>query len=82
MDQIFIVSKFFSLLIEYNWIVLAWWRAHHFISTVATGILLTWPESQSYQTFRMQFFIFSFYLSFVQVYKFILQTSMINFNLF
>jgi hypothetical protein len=34
---------------------LAWWRAHHFIATVATAILLTWPDSQS------------FYLSFVQV---------------
>jgi hypothetical protein len=48
-------------------ICLAWWRAHHFIATVATGILLTWPESQSYHSFRTQFFVFSFYLSFVQV---------------
>jgi len=47
--------------------ILGWWRAHHFIATVATGILLTWPDSQSYHAFRTQFFIFSFYLSFVQV---------------
>ncbi|UJR30071.1 hypothetical protein I4U23_017615 [Adineta vaga] len=50
-----------------------WWRAHHFIATVATGILLTWPDSLSYQTFRTQFFIFSFYLSFVQGLQFYYQ---------
>jgi hypothetical protein len=50
--------------------LIGWWRAHHFISTVATGILLTWPESSSYNSFRTQFFTFSFYLSFVQVNKF------------
>ncbi|CAF1116183.1 unnamed protein product [Rotaria sp. Silwood1] len=50
-----------------------WWRAHHFVSTVATAILLTWPESASYHTFRTQFFVFSFYLSFVQVLQFYYQ---------
>ncbi|CAF2164329.1 unnamed protein product [Rotaria magnacalcarata] len=50
-----------------------WWRAHHFIATVATGILLTWPESESYHTFRTQFFVFSFYLSFVQGLQFYYQ---------
>lgn len=56
-----------GLLGEREFGFLAWWRAHHFIATVATGILLTWPESQSYHQFRTQFFVFSFYLSFVQV---------------
>ncbi|CAF1081180.1 unnamed protein product [Rotaria sordida] len=50
-----------------------WWRTHHFITTVATGILLTWPESASYHAFRSQFFIFSFYLSCVQVLQFYYQ---------
>jgi len=50
-----------------------WWRAHHFISTVATAILLTWPESHSYHAFRTQFFVFSFYLSFVQGLQFYYQ---------
>ncbi|CAF1112517.1 unnamed protein product [Rotaria sordida] len=50
-----------------------WWRAHHFVATVATGILLTWPESASYHAFRTQFFVFSFYLSFVQVLQFYYQ---------
>ncbi|CAF1433983.1 unnamed protein product [Adineta steineri] len=50
-----------------------WWRAHHFIATVATAILLTWPESQSYHAFRTQFFVFSFFLSFVQVLQFYYQ---------
>ncbi|CAF1129042.1 unnamed protein product [Rotaria sp. Silwood1] len=50
-----------------------WWRAHHFITTVATAILLTWPESDSYHTFRKQFFIFTFYLSFVQGLQFYYQ---------
>jgi len=63
-------EEHFVFFVELNLIdcfELAWWRAHHFISTVATGILLTWPESHSYHAFRTQFFIFSFYLSFVQV---------------
>ncbi|CAF1503119.1 unnamed protein product [Didymodactylos carnosus] len=62
-----------SILIVNGSNINGWWRAHHFISTVCTGILLTWPESQSYHQFRTQFFIFSFYLSVVQVLQFYYQ---------
>src|SRR5262249_16124479 len=63
-------KNFFYLDLFFLNFILAWWRAHHFIATVCTAILLTWPESRSYHTFRTQFFVFSFYLSFVQVNKF------------
>ncbi|CAF1301373.1 unnamed protein product [Didymodactylos carnosus] len=62
-----------SILIVNGSNINGWWRAHHFIATVCTGILLTWPESQSYHQFRTQFFVFSFYLSVVQVLQFYYQ---------
>ncbi|CAF1420009.1 unnamed protein product [Adineta ricciae] len=62
-----------SILIANGSNINPWWRAHHFIATVATGILLTWPDSESYQAFRTQFFVFSFYLSFVQGLQFYYQ---------
>lgn len=40
-----------------------WWRAHHFISTVAAGVLLVWPQGEHWQIFRMQFMYFNVYIS-------------------
>ena len=39
-----------------------WYRAHHFISCVLSGILLVWPVSQVYHMFKMQFNIFNVYI--------------------
>lgn len=50
-----------------------WWQAHHFISTICTAILLIWPDSESYNTFRNQFIWFSFYISFVQLLQYYYQ---------
>lgn len=40
-----------------------WWRLHHFLSTVAAGILLIWPDNESWSVFRNQFMIFNVYIS-------------------
>ncbi|SPP88492.1 blast:Transmembrane protein 120 homolog [Drosophila guanche] len=47
-----------------------WWRAHHFISTVAAGVLLVWPQGEHWQIFRMQFMYFNVYISIVQYLQF------------
>lgn len=47
-----------------------WWRAHHFISTVAAGVLLVWPQSEPWQLFRTQFLYFNAYISIVQYLQF------------
>ncbi|KAK3868667.1 hypothetical protein Pcinc_025967 [Petrolisthes cinctipes] len=50
-----------------------WWRAHHFISTVLSGILLIWPNGETYYAFRKQFMSFNMYISFVQYLLFMYQ---------
>lgn len=50
-----------------------WWRAHHFISTVLSGILLIWPNGETYYAFRKQFMCFNMYISFVQYLMFMYQ---------
>ncbi|KAG0710145.1 Transmembrane protein 120 [Chionoecetes opilio] len=50
-----------------------WWRAHHFISTVLSGILLIWPNGETYYAFRRQFMLFNIYISFVQYLLFMYQ---------
>ncbi|XP_075159322.1 transmembrane protein 120 homolog [Haematobia irritans] len=47
-----------------------WWRAHHFISTVAAGVLLVWPQGEHWQMFRNQFMYFNAYISMVQYLQF------------
>ncbi|KAJ9587675.1 hypothetical protein L9F63_018891 [Diploptera punctata] len=32
-----------------------WWRLHHFISTVVSGVLLIWPNTRTWYEFRQQF---------------------------
>lgn len=40
-----------------------WWRAHHFISTALSAVLLTWPDSPTYHLFRNQLMWFYVYIS-------------------
>lgn len=40
-----------------------WWRFHHFFSTAAAGILLIWPDNETWLAFRNQFVLFTIYLS-------------------
>jgi len=50
--------------------VKGWWRAHHFISTVLSGVLLIWPNNSVYYAFRAQFMWFNVYISVVQFLQF------------
>ncbi|XGW18304.1 hypothetical protein V3C99_002717 [Haemonchus contortus] len=44
-----------------------WWVAHHYLSCVLSGIVLTWRDGECYQTFRHQFLLFVFYIAFLQL---------------
>jgi len=54
-----------------------WWRLHHFISTVCTCIILIWPSTISYKIFREQHYLFSLYISFVQVLLYYYQKGLL-----
>ncbi|PSN46690.1 Transmembrane protein 120 [Blattella germanica] len=47
-----------------------WWRLHHFISTVVSGVLLIWPNTRAWYEFRQQFMWFNVYISVVQYLQF------------
>uniref|UniRef100_T1J6E3 Transmembrane protein 120 homolog n=1 Tax=Strigamia maritima TaxID=126957 RepID=T1J6E3_STRMM len=47
-----------------------WWRAHHFISTVVSAILLIWPDTPIYHMFRKQFMVFNLYIGLLQYLQF------------
>ncbi|OXU25504.1 hypothetical protein TSAR_000314 [Trichomalopsis sarcophagae] len=47
-----------------------WWRFHHFLSTVVSGVLLVWPNTGPWYAFRGQFMWFNVYISVVQYLQF------------
>jgi hypothetical protein len=47
-----------------------WWRFHHFLSTVVSGVLLVWPNTGPWYQFRIQFIWFNIYISVVQYLQF------------
>ncbi|KAG1655129.1 Transmembrane protein 120 [Nymphon striatum] len=47
-----------------------WWRTHHFIATVLSGVLLIWPDGITFDEFNRQFMIYNCYTSFVQFLQF------------
>lgn len=47
-----------------------WWRFHHFLSTVVSGVLLVWPNTGPWYEFRSQFMWFNVYISVVQYLQF------------
>ncbi|XP_032234000.1 transmembrane protein 120B-A isoform X2 [Nematostella vectensis] len=54
-----------------------WWVLHHYFSILLSGLLLIWPEGTIYQMFRGQFFVFSCYLSFVQLIQYRYQSGVL-----
>jgi hypothetical protein len=54
-----------------------WWRLHHFISTICTCIVLIWPSTKSYKIFRQQHYVFSLYISYVQVLLYYYQKGLL-----
>ena len=54
-----------------------WWRLHHFLSILTTSIILIWPSTPSYQSFRAQHYLFSLYISVVQVLLYYYQSGLL-----
>ncbi|XP_022125381.1 transmembrane protein 120 homolog isoform X1 [Pieris rapae] len=54
-----------------------WWRLHHFVSTVVAGILLIWPQNQSWEEFKHTFMWFIAYISVVQYMQFRYQSGVL-----
>ncbi|XP_014212268.1 transmembrane protein 120 homolog isoform X2 [Copidosoma floridanum] len=54
-----------------------WWRFHHFLSTVVSGVLLVWPNTGPWYTFRQQFMWFNVYISIVQYLQFRYQSGVL-----
>ncbi|XP_076278675.1 transmembrane protein 120 homolog isoform X1 [Lasioglossum baleicum] len=54
-----------------------WWRFHHFLSTVVSGVLLVWPNTGPWYAFRHQFMWFNAYISFVQYLQFCYQRGVL-----
>nr|CAH7715062.1 unnamed protein product [Callosobruchus chinensis] len=47
-----------------------WWRMHHILSTISSGILLIWPENEPWRQFREQFIWYNLYSCFVTYLQF------------
>jgi hypothetical protein len=54
-----------------------WWRLHHFIATACACIVLLWQSTESYKLFRQQHYIFSLYISYVQVLLYYYQRGLL-----
>ncbi|KAJ3147602.1 hypothetical protein HDU89_005218 [Geranomyces variabilis] len=52
-----------------------WWFVHHYISIALAGVVLIWPASPLYQSFRTHFFAFSLYISAMQFLQYRYQRS-------
>ncbi|KAF7277052.1 hypothetical protein GWI33_009495 [Rhynchophorus ferrugineus] len=48
----------------------SWWRIHHILSTLTSGILLVWPENAVWHQFRGQFFRYNIYTCLIQYLQF------------
>lgn len=55
-----------------------WWRFHHFLSTVISGVLLVWPNTGPWYEFRSQFMWFNVYISKLFSTSFYVKTSVIS----
>ncbi|KAJ2949196.1 hypothetical protein O0L34_g6141 [Tuta absoluta] len=54
-----------------------WWRLHHFVSTVVSGILLIWPQNEPWELFKHTFMWFIAYISVVQFMQFRYQSGVL-----
>ncbi|XP_062512299.1 transmembrane protein 120B-like [Corticium candelabrum] len=52
-----------------------WWVLHHYLSIVVSACILIWPVDDTYQMFRMNFMMFSLYISFVQFLQYYYQVG-------
>ncbi|KAJ8975380.1 hypothetical protein NQ317_008595 [Molorchus minor] len=47
-----------------------WWRIHHILSTIASAVLLVWPDNETWSQFRQQFLWYNVYNCFIQYLQF------------
>ncbi|XP_054712130.1 ion channel TACAN-like [Uloborus diversus] len=47
-----------------------WWRINHFITTIQAGVIIVWPDGFMYDQFRMQFTLYTCYISILQFLQF------------
>ncbi|KAG5882060.1 hypothetical protein JTB14_007722 [Gonioctena quinquepunctata] len=47
-----------------------WWRVHHMLSAVSSGIILVWSETETWAYFRNQFIWYNIYNCFIQYLQF------------
>uniref|UniRef100_A0A8C2JF08 Zgc:103681 n=1 Tax=Cyprinus carpio TaxID=7962 RepID=A0A8C2JF08_CYPCA len=64
-----------SILISNGSRIKGWWVFHHYISTFLSGVMLTWPDGETYQSFRNQFLAYCLYQSFVQYLQYYYQSG-------
>uniref|UniRef100_A0A673KI46 Transmembrane protein 120A-like n=1 Tax=Sinocyclocheilus rhinocerous TaxID=307959 RepID=A0A673KI46_9TELE len=64
-----------SILISNGSRIKGWWVFHHYISTFLSGVMLTWPDGEKYQSFRNQFLVYCLYQSFVQYLQYYYQSG-------
>ncbi|XP_073719151.1 transmembrane protein 120A-like [Misgurnus anguillicaudatus] len=64
-----------SILISNGSRIKGWWVFHHYISTFLSGVMLTWPDGEMYQSYRNQFLAYSLYQSFVQLLQYYYQSG-------
>ncbi|XP_056638988.1 transmembrane protein 120 homolog [Diorhabda sublineata] len=47
-----------------------WWRIHHLLSIVSSGLLLVWPYNEPWKLFRKHFINYTIYSAFIQYLQF------------
>lgn len=47
-----------------------WWRVHHLLSIVSSGLLLVWPYNEPWKLFRKHFINYTIYSAFIQYLQF------------
>mmetsp|Transcript_31821 Transcript_31821/g.95693 ORF Transcript_31821/g.95693 Transcript_31821/m.95693 type:complete len:422 (-) Transcript_31821:167-1432(-) len=51
-----------------------WWRTHHYLSFLQSGLLFSWAETDENADFRYLFIVFSLYIGLIQVAQFYYQS--------
>jgi len=66
-----------SILIVNGSRIKGWWRFHHFVSTVVGGVLLVWPDGETYREFRNQHMLFFVYVASLQYLQYLYQKGVL-----
>lgn len=62
-----------SILVVNGSRIKGWWRAHHFLTTIAAGVIIVWPDGPRYEMFRHQYMWYTAYISILQFMQFYYQ---------